>query len=170
MACGAEERDAAWRMDALPPDRDVLARIYRALRERFGASAFLWPDDATWAWLSAAVPGISRASVDAACAILDEVGLATRESAATRAPGGDGLAPARTESDAVGRTKSDAVGRTESDHAAWLVQLVASGGRKDLTGSLRYREGLRERRAWETLAAWVRAADPQEILRAALGS
>jgi single-stranded-DNA-specific exonuclease len=154
MACGAEERDAAWRMDALPPDRDVLARIYRALRERFGASAFLWPDDATWAWLSAAVPGISRASVDAACAILDEVGLATRESAATRAPGGDGLAPART----------------ESDHAAWLVQLVASGGRKDLTGSLRYREGLRERRAWETLAAWVRAADPQEILRAALGS
>lgn len=141
MVFGGEDAGAGRRLDEEAPGRDLLAGIYRALRDRHGTGAFPWPDEATWAHLAASVPGISRAAVDAACAIFEEVGLASRESAAEA---------------------------TGSGPAGWLVQLLPFEGRKDLTASLRYREGLRERSAWQALAAWARAAGPQDVLRAVL--
>ena len=67
----------------------------------------------------------SAPSVDAACAIFEEVGLAAREGTA----------------------------------AGWQVRLVPADGRRDLRASLRFREGVREREAFEAFAAWVGARD-----------
>jgi single-stranded-DNA-specific exonuclease len=126
-------------LDERVPDRDVLVKVYKALRAWRGEGAFLWPDDETWTYVSGAVPGLARGAVDAACAILEEAGLAARESAPGRAGG-----------------------------AAWQIQLIPVETRKDLGASLRYREGLREREAFEGFAAWIARAGPAEVARAVL--
>lgn len=130
----AEARGAC--LNAHAPGREMLVKIYRALRDWKRDQPFLWPDAETWTRLSAALPEIPRESVGAACAILEEAGLAVRESAASG--------------------------------PVWRVQLVAVEGRKDLTASVRYREGLRERAAYGAFAAWARTASPAEITRAIL--
>jgi len=135
LAFGPQAR-AARRLavEAGAPSRDLLVRIYRALRAWRGGSPFLWPDEESWARVSAAVPEATRGGVGAACAIFEEVGLAVREGA-----GG-----------------------------VWQVRLVPADARRDLHASLRFREGAREREAFETFAAWVDRAAPEEIQRAAL--
>ncbi len=119
------------------PGRDMLVKIYRALREWRGAEAFVWPDEETWSRLSAAVPGVSRGAIGAACAIFEEAGLAARESVPGRPVGGP----------------------------AWQIQLIPVEARRDLGTSLRYREGLREREAFEAFAAWVAQVGPAEVVR-----
>jgi single-stranded-DNA-specific exonuclease len=57
----------------------------------------------------------------------------------------------------------------ESVDGRWQVQLLPVGGRRDLDVSLRYREGRREREAFDAFARWIQAASAQEILRAVLG-
>ena len=57
----------------------------------------------------------------------------------------------------------------ESVDGRWLVQLVPAEGRRDLEVSLRYREGLREREAFDGLARWIERATPGEVLQAAVG-
>jgi len=136
MLFGPRDVDANLRsLDERTPSRSHLAAIYRGLREWSGAAAFPWPDEETWGRVSAAAPGATRGAVAAACAIFEEVGLATRESVDGR----------------------------------WLVQLVPTEGRRDLEVSLRYREGLREREAFDGLARWIERATPGEILQAAFG-
>ena len=135
-----DQKDAEARRRALDeraPDRDVLVKVYRALRAWRGEGAFLWPDDETWTHVSGAVPGLPRGAVDAACAILEEAGLAARESVPGR-PGG----------------------------AAWQIQLIPVETRKDLGASFRYREGLREREAFEGFATWIARAGPADVARA----
>jgi hypothetical protein len=130
----AEARGAC--LDAHAPDREMLVKIYRALRDWTGDQPFLWPDAETWTRLSAALPEVPREGVGAACAILEEAGLAVRE--------GGAAGP------------------------VWRVQLVAIDGRKDLTASIRYREGLRDRAASLAFASWAGSASPAEIARAIL--
>jgi len=130
-------------LDEVAPARDLLVKIYRALREWKGDAAFLWPDDDTWARVSAAVPALTRPAVAAACAVFEEAGLAARESVI--APGG--------------RVRAG---------ADWQVQLLPAEGRRELAASLRYREGLREREAWDVFCGWALAAAPADILRAVL--
>ncbi len=147
LAFGHNDLEARRRsLDEHTPGRELLVRIYRALREWKGDAAFLWPDDETWARLSGAVPGLARTAVSAACAIFEEVGLAARESAVGSEPAGGGPRAG----------------------AGWQVQLLPSEGRKDLAASLRYREGLRERKASEAFWGWVLKAAPSEMLRAVL--
>lgn len=119
------------------PGRDMLVKIYRALREWRGAEAFVWPDEETWTRLSGAVPGVSRGAIGAACAIFEEAGLAAQESVPGRPVGGP----------------------------AWQIQLIPVEARRDLGTSLRYREGLREREAFEAFAAWIAQAGPAEVAR-----
>jgi single-stranded-DNA-specific exonuclease len=116
------------------PDRDLLAAIYRVLRRRHGDGPVIWPDDGTWAELSGAVPGLTRAAVDGALAIFEEAGLAAREVIE---------------------------GRSE-------VQLLPVS-RRDLTISLRYREGLKDRDAFEDAARWALRAGGIDLLRAVAG-
>jgi single-stranded-DNA-specific exonuclease len=143
LAAGPGDRDRYRRvLEEEAPPRDVLAAIYRALREWRGEQAFVWPDDATWAQLGAAVPGLARRTVDAACEIFVEAGVASRESVPAAA--GAGL-PA---------------GRSISH-----VQLCPPAARRDLALSLRHREGRRARAAFEAAAAWLLAAAPSEIER-----
>jgi single-stranded-DNA-specific exonuclease len=127
-------------LDQRVPGRDLLVKMYRALRAWRGDGTFAWPDDETWAHVSGAVPGVTRAALSAACAIFEDVGLAVRESVPERLPGGP----------------------------AWQIQLVPAEVRKDLGESFRYREGLREREAFEAFAAWIEQAGPAELLRAVL--
>ncbi len=136
MLFGPRDVDANLRaLEERTPGRSLLVAIYRGLREWTGDAAFLWPDEETWGRVSAAAPGATRGAVAAACAIFEEVGLATRESVDGR----------------------------------WQVQLVPTEGRRDLEVSLRYREGLREREAFDDLARWVQGAPPGEILQAVVG-
>jgi|GEM_PF-87248 len=80
LAAGAEDRDRCRRaLDAQAPGRETLVAVYRALRDWRGEQPFLWPGDEAWAHLSAAVPGLGRATVEAACDVFVESGLATRE-------------------------------------------------------------------------------------------
>jgi hypothetical protein len=94
----------------------------------------IWPDDGTWAELSGAVRGLTRAAVDGAVAIFEEAGLAAREVIE---------------------------GRSE-------VQLLPVS-RRDLTISLRYREGLKDRDAFEDAARWALRAGGIDLLRAVAG-
>ena len=116
------------------PDRVVLAAVYRVLRRWRGDVPFAWPDDGTWAHLSGALPHLARPTVDAAVAIFEEAGLATRE-----------VVEARSE-----------------------IQLLGTG-RRDLGTSVRYREGERERDAFERFAHWAVRASGFELLQAAAG-
>ena len=85
LAAGAYDRDRYRRvLDARAPGRETLVAVYRALRDWRGDQPFPWPDEAAWAHLAAAVPGLGRATVEAACDIFVEAGLASRESV----PGG----------------------------------------------------------------------------------
>ncbi len=141
-AFGREDMEVRRRsLDEEAPGRELLVAFYRALREWKGGVGFLWPDEETWVYLSTAVPGLSRAAVSEACAIFEEVGLASRESAIAPGPGSPG-------------------------GAGWQVQLLPAEGRKNLADSLRYREGLRARQASEAFWAWVLEAGPAEWLRA----
>jgi single-stranded-DNA-specific exonuclease len=80
LAAGADDRDRYRRaLDVQAPGRETLVAVYRALREWRGERPFLWPADDAWARLSAAVPGLNRATVEAACDVFVEAGLATRE-------------------------------------------------------------------------------------------
>jgi len=133
LAFGAEDAAAGRRaVQERAPTRGVLVRIYRALRTWRGELPFPWPDDETWTRVRAEVPEASRRSIDTACAIFEEVGLAAREGAA----------------------------------GGWQVRLVPSGARRDLRASLRFREGAREREAFEACCAWVDRASPGELLGA----
>ncbi|HLJ60454.1 MAG TPA: single-stranded-DNA-specific exonuclease RecJ [bacterium] len=134
LAFGAGCREVRRRaIEIRSPGRDLLVRIYRALREWRGGDPIAWPDEETWARVRAAVPEAARATVGAACAVFEEVGLAVRES--------------------VG--------------SGWSVRLVPADARRDLNVSLRFREGVRERAAFDAFAAWVERAAPAEIQRAA---
>ncbi|HEV2439693.1 MAG TPA: single-stranded-DNA-specific exonuclease RecJ [bacterium] len=85
LAAGADDRDRYRRvLDETAPGRDTLVAVYRALRDWCGEQPFLWPDETAWARLGAAVPGLARGTVEAACDIFVEAGLASRESV----PGG----------------------------------------------------------------------------------
>jgi hypothetical protein len=85
LAAGADDRDRYRRvLDAQVPGRDTLVAVYRALRDWRGERPFMWPGEAAEAHLAAAVPGLERAAVEAACDIFVEAGLASRESV----PGG----------------------------------------------------------------------------------
>ena len=146
VAFGREDLETRRRaLDDCTPGRGMLVRLYRVLRDWKGEAPFLWPHDETWAHLSGAIPELSHTAVSAACAIFEDVGLASRESA---------VAPA-----------DQARGR---GGLVWQVQLLAVEGRKDLAGSLRYREGLRARQAAEAFWTWVLAASPADLVRAAL--
>ena len=80
LAAGADDRDRYRRaLDAQAPARETLVAVYRALRDWRGERPFLWPADEAWTRLSAAVPGLGRATVQAACDVFVEAGLATRE-------------------------------------------------------------------------------------------
>jgi len=150
MAFGHEDVEVRRRsLEQYTPDRELLVRIYRALRDWRGDGAFLWPDDETWAHLSVAVPGLARTAVSAACAIFEEVGIAARESV-------------------VGPEGRAAEGQGLHAGACWQVQLLPAESRKDLAGSLRYREGLREREASEAFWTWVLGAGAEELQRAVL--
>lgn len=132
---GADEMAARRRaLAGRAPDRQVLAAIYRELRRWRGDAAWVWPDDATWAHLSGAMPDLPRSAVDGAMAIFEEAGLATREVV---------------------------LGRSE-------VQLLPAL-KRDLGTSLRYREGRRERDAFEEFAQWALRASGFELLQAAAG-
>jgi len=132
---GADEMAARRRaLGGRAPDREVLAAVYRELRRWRGDAAWAWPDDATWAHLSRALPDLPRSAVDGAVAIFEEAGLATREIV---------------------------LGRSE-------VQLLPAL-RRDLGASLRYREGRRERDAFEEFARWALRAGGFELLQAAAG-
>jgi len=122
-------------LEGQAPGRNLLAGVYRALRDWRGGAAFVWPDEETWAVVRAAAPEFTRAAVSAACAIFEEAGLAARESVDGR----------------------------------WQVHLVTAQGRRDLEVSLRYREGLREREAFDRFAGWVMTVTQGELLRAAVG-
>jgi hypothetical protein len=136
LAAGADDRDRYRRvLDEEAPPRDMLVAIYRAVRDWRGHQPFGWPDETTWAHLSGAVPGLARRTVDAACDIFVEAGVATRETA----PPGD--APASQ------------------------MQLCPAAGRRDLAASLRHREGRRARAAFEAGAAWMLSAAPAEVER-----
>jgi len=124
-------------LDERVPGRDVLVKIYRALRAWRGAEPFIWPDEETWTHVSGAVPGVARGAIGAACAIFEETGLAARESVPQHPVGGP----------------------------AWQIQLLPVEARRDLETSLRYREGLREREAFEAFAAWIARAEPAEVAR-----
>lgn len=138
LAAGAADRDRYRRvLDEQAPGREMLVAVYRALRDWRGEQPFVWPDETTWAHLGAAVPGLTRATVDAACDVFVEAGVASRESV----PAGGG--------------------RPAASH----VQLTAAAGRRDLAASLRYREGRRARDAFEAAAAWMLAATPAEVER-----
>lgn len=123
------------RLDQRLPDRTTLLAIHRALWAQRGTEPFLWPGEEVWSRLVEAVPGLSPDAVWAACAVFEELGLATRETA----PGG-----------------------------GWQVQLRSHQGRRDLMDSLRYREGVRERKAFEAFAEWAGRARASEVLRALL--
>jgi len=133
LAFGAEDGAARRReMEGRAPSRDLLVQLYRALKAWRGELPFPWPDDETWTRVRAAAPGATVPSVDAACAIFEEVGLAAREGTA----------------------------------GGWQVRLVPADGRRDLRASLRFREGVRERDAFEACAGWVERAPAAEIQRA----
>jgi single-stranded-DNA-specific exonuclease len=137
LAYGGEEiADFRRRVEERAPGRETLLALYHALRAWRGSEPFPWPDAEVWDHLSRAVPGLSPSTVWAACAVFEELGLASRESL----PGGGG----------------------------WQVQMQAAQGRRSLRESLRYREGLRERRAFEGFAEWAERAGPPEVLRALL--
>jgi single-stranded-DNA-specific exonuclease len=132
---GPDEVEARRRaLDGRAPSRELLAAIYRALRRWRGDAPFLWPDDATWAELSGALPGLSRAAVDAALVIFEEADLAAREAMDAR----------------------------------YEVQLL-SASKRDLSASLRYREGQGERSAFEACAPWAVRATGIQLLQAAAG-
>src|SRR5262249_14824843 len=121
-------------LNARVPDRPQLAALYRALAGWRGDAAVSWPNDETWAYLRAAVPELTPGAVDAAFAIFEEAGVATREVAGDRMD----------------------------------VQLL-SGTRRDLATSLRYREGKRERDAFEQCAGWALRAGNIQLLEAIVG-
>ena len=80
LAAGAGDRDRYRRaLDAQAPGRETLVVVYRALRDWRGGRPFLWPDAAALMHLRAAVPGLEPATVEAACDVFVEAGLATRE-------------------------------------------------------------------------------------------
>ena len=56
----------------------------------------------------------------------------------------------------------------ESAGSGWLVRFVPVETRRNLAASLRFREGARQREAFDGFAAWVERATPSEIQRAAL--
>jgi len=133
---GTNEIDARRReLAARAPDREILAAIYRVLRGWRGDAPLAWPDDATWAALSGALPHLTPATVDAAAVIFEEAGLATRE-----------MVDARLE-----------------------MQLL-DVGRRDLGASLRFREGMREREAFDAFARWAVRATGFELLQVAAGA
>ena len=81
LAAGERDRERYRRgLEEQAPGREMLVAIYRALRDWRGARPFPWPDEAAWGHLAAAVPGLVRPAVDAACDIFVEAGLASRES------------------------------------------------------------------------------------------
>jgi replicative superfamily II helicase len=121
-------------LDARGPDRALLASLYRALSQWRGDAPFPWPDDATWARLSEDLPGLVPSAVDAALAIFEEAGVASREAAGAR----------------------------------YEIQLVSTS-RRDLESSLWYREGRREREAFEACAQWAVRASPLQLLQAVVG-
>ena len=118
-------------LDARAPDRAHLASLYRALAQWRADQPFPWPDEVTRTRLSEALPDFPPAAVDAALAIFEEAGVASREAAGTRGE----------------------------------IQLL-SATRRDLAVSLRYREGRREREAFEECARWAVHAKSVELLRA----
>ncbi len=135
LAWAAEDHAARRRaLGERCPDRVLLAALYRALRAWRGVDPFAWPDDATWEHVRATVPGATRATMDAACAVFEEAGLAVREAAGS----------------------------------GWQVRLVPVDGRRDLGISLRYREGARQREAFDRFAAWAERATSGDIERAVL--
>lgn len=121
-------------LNARVPDRPQLAALYRALAGWRGDAAVSWPNEETWAYLRAAVPGLTPGAVDAAFAIFEEAGVAAREVA--------------------------------GDH---MDVQFSSGTRRDLTTSLRYREGRREREAFEQCAGWALGAGTIQLLGAIVG-
>lgn len=159
LAFGRDDLEARRRgLDEHAPGRELLVKIYRALREWKGDGVFRWPDDETWARLSAAVPESTRTAVGAACAIFEEVGLAACESAVEP----EAQAGRVPHAGAGTRAAPPQVG------AGWQVQLLPAEGRRDLAASLRYREGLREREASEAFWGWALEATLSEMLRAVL--
>ncbi len=121
-------------LDAQVPDRPQLASMYRALTNWRGDAPVAWPDEDTWTYLRAAVPGLTPTAVDAAFAIFEEAGVGTRE--------------------VVG------------DH---MELQLSSGTRRDLTTSWRYREGRRERAAFEECVRWALRASNIQLLGAIVG-
>jgi replicative superfamily II helicase len=86
LAAGPDDPERYRRvLDEEAPPREALAGIYRALRDWRGTEPFVWPADETWAYLSAAIPGLARRTIDAACDIFVEAGLASRETIAAAA-------------------------------------------------------------------------------------
>jgi single-stranded-DNA-specific exonuclease len=80
LAAGADDCARYRRaLEERAPGRETLAAVYRALRDWRGDAPFAWPDDTAWAHLAAAVPGVAREAIDAACDIFVEAGLASRE-------------------------------------------------------------------------------------------
>jgi single-stranded-DNA-specific exonuclease len=120
-------------LDARAPDRAGLATLYRVLAQWRGDEPFVWPDDATWRRLSEALPHLVPSAVDAALAIFEEAGVASRETVGTR----------------------------------YEIQFLSTRG--DLAASLRYREGRREREAFEECARWTVRASPIQLLQAVAG-
>lgn len=85
LAAGTDDRDRYRRvLDARSPGRETLIAVYRAIRDWRADQPFPWPDEAAWAHLGAAVPGLARGTVEAACDVFVEAGLASRETV----PGG----------------------------------------------------------------------------------
>jgi len=121
-------------LDGCAPDRAALASLYRVLTQWRGTEPFLWPDDATWAYLSGVSPGLVPSTVDAALVIFEEAGVVSRE--------------------ALGNGSE--------------IQCLSTV-RRDLAASLRYREGRREREAFELCAQWAVRAGPFELLQAIAG-
>jgi single-stranded-DNA-specific exonuclease len=71
-------------LDARAPDRALLASLYRVLAQWRDEAPFPWPDAATWARLSETFPGLVPSTIDAALAIFEEAGVASRETAGAR--------------------------------------------------------------------------------------
>ncbi|HET7264898.1 MAG TPA: single-stranded-DNA-specific exonuclease RecJ [bacterium] len=80
LAAGTCDRDRYRRtLEGQAPGRETLAAVYRALRDWRGDRPFVWPDAAAPAQLRAAVAGLESRTVEAACDVFVEAGLATRE-------------------------------------------------------------------------------------------
>ena len=152
LAAGGHDRGRYRRaLEEQAPGREALVAIYRALRDWRGGRPFRWPDDAAWAHLAAAVPGLARAAVDAACDIFVEAGLASRES----------LPPGAPSSAPLVAGQAGQVGQT----GGFQIQLSPAAGRRDLAASVRYREGRRARELFEAGAAWMLAVTTAEVQR-----